>query len=838
MAQKPSSDALEKRVKELEGEVERLTQELQNSSLPSEGTADRRMSVEELELNEAKRMLANSQKRYHDLVNFLPQTIFETDENGYFTFINRYAEIEFGYSKEEAIGNLSYINTVIPECRPYIKTALTDYSLNIGDGLEFEMQRKDGSTFIGLVHYVPIFADDNFVGLRGIITNINDQKENELKAHENEEKYRLLVENQNDLVVKVDKSGCFIYVSPSYCKLFGKSEKELLGESFYPLVHEEDRELTANAMESLYKEPYSCYVEQRVLSANGWRWMAWSDKAILDDSGDVIEIIGVGRDITDRKNIEQALRESEENYRTIFELANDSIMIHDPKNLNIINANRNAINSYGLNSLDELRQHDFYSDPPYSEKEVGAWIKRALEKGLQVFEWKNIRVDGSVFWEEVCISPISIQGKECILSVARNITVRKSIEERMQKINKELKLRNEEYAALNEEYATQNEELQEAKERAEEADRLKSAFLANMSHEIRTPMNAIMGFSTLLAKANISNEKQKHYASIIKGRSNDLLKIIDDILDISKIEANQLVLQESSHSIKTLLDEVLDYALSKLEIDNNPKLSVSLVNQVVDKDNFNVDSGRLKQVLYNLLENAFKFTFTGEIEIGCKPGKNDNLLFYVKDTGIGIPLEKQVTIFDRFTQAHDIAQHNNTGTGLGLAISKGIVELMGGQIWVESQEGEGSTFYFTILYKEGAGAQGQSTNVSTNARSIQEGILIVEDDESNAAFLQEILSETNAPLWLAGTGGEALYLLSANSEIRIILLDVRLPDYNGLDLIKQFRVINPNVIIIAQSAYATSEDKLLGYQAGCDGYITKPINEDELLEILIRKAKG
>lgn len=831
MAQKPSTGALEKRVKELEGEIERLTQELQNSSLPSEGPADRRMSIEEIELNEAKRMLADSQKRYHDLVNFLPQTIFETDKNGYFTFINRYAEIEFGYSKEEAVGNLSYINTVIPECRSFVKTALDNSSQNIGEGIEMVMQRKDGSTFAGLVHYAPIFTGDSFVGLRGIITNINDQKENE-------EKYRLLIENQNDLVVKVDKSGCFIYVSPSYCKYFGKSEKELLGESFYPLVHEEDREFTANAMESLYKEPYSCYVEQRVLSANGWRWMAWSDKAILDDSGDVIEIIGVGRDITDRKNIEQALRESEENYRTIFELANDSIMIHDPENLSIINANRNALNSYGLNSLDELRQHGFYSDSPYSQKEAGAWIKRALDEGLQVFEWKNIRVDGSVFWEEVCLLPISIQGEDCILSVARNITVRKSIEERLQKINKELKLRNEEYAALNEEYATQNEELQEAKERAEEADRLKSAFLANMSHEIRTPMNAIMGFSTLLAKANISNEKQKHYASIIKGRSNDLLKIIDDILDISKIEANQLVLQESSHSIKALLDEVLDYALSKLEIGNNPKVSVSLVNQIVDNEILIVDSGRLKQVLYNLLENALKFTHTGEIEIGCKQGKNDNLLFYVKDTGIGIPLEKQVPIFDRFTQAHDIAQHNNTGTGLGLAISKGIVELMGGQIWVESQEGEGSTFYFTIPYKAGAGAQGQSHNVSTNAQSIQEGILIVEDDESNAAFLQEILSETNAPLWLAGTGGEALYLLSANSEIRIILLDVRLPDYNGLDLIKQFRVINPSVIIIAQSAYATSEDKLLGYQAGCDGYITKPINEDELLEILIKKTKG
>ncbi|MFP4556170.1 MAG: PAS domain S-box protein [Bacteroidales bacterium] len=835
MAQKPTIGALQKRVNELEGEVERLTSELQKIKTQSKGTPIINISKDEqansIELNEARRLLADSQKKYHDLVNFLPQTIFETDRNGTFTFINRYAEIEFGYSKEEAVGKLHYTETVIPKYRPYVIKALEDFSQNIGDGLEFVMLRKDGTTFTGLIHYAPIIIDDDFIGLRGIITNINYQKENE-------ERYRLLIENQNDLVVKVDKNGDFIYVSPSYCKYFGKSEKELLGKSFYPLVHENDRASTASTMESLYKEPYSCYLEQRVSTANGWRWLAWSDKAILNDKGEVVEIIGVGRDITDRKIIEKALQESEENYRTIFELANDSIMIHDPEDLTIVNANKNAISSYGLNTLDELRKHGFFSETPYSQKEAGEFIAKALSKGLQVFEWKNIRIDGSVFWEEVCLSPISIQGKDYVLSIARDITVRKSVEERLQKINKELKLRNEEYAALNEEYATQNEELQEAKERAEEADRLKSAFLANMSHEIRTPMNAIMGFSTLLSKANISNEKQKHYASIIRSRSNDLLKIIDDILDISKIEANQLVLQETSHNINTLLDNILDYALSKIEVENNPKISVSLVNQIVDKENINVDSGRLKQVLYNLLENALKFTLSGEIEIGCKDGKKGNLLFYVKDTGVGIPFEKQEAIFDRFTQVHDSERHNNTGTGLGLAISKGIVELMGGQIWVESQVGEGSTFYFTIPYKKGNVVADKGFDYERKVGGIKDGILIVEDDGSNASFLQEVLSQTNAPLWLATTGGEALKMLSSIPEIQIILLDIGLPDYNGLDIIKQFRVISPNVKIIAQSAYATAEDKLLGYQAGCDGYITKPINEDELLEILIRKTEG
>ncbi len=892
--------------------------------------------------------LETSKERFQSLVNLLPQTVWEADNKGVFTFINNYATIEFGYSSTEAIGKLSIVDTVIPEQQPLVIEMVKEASAGIGIGIEFTFIRKDGSTFEGLVHYSPIITKGDLKGYQGIITNISAQKQIEAKLKEKEELYRLIVENQNDLVVKVNPNNKFTYVSPSYCKYFNKTEEELLKQSFYPLVHEDDRDSTAEAMKRLFTKPYYCYLEQRVMVENEWRWLSWVDTSVLDSNNNVVEIIGVGRDITEQKTAEYNLKESnsrmnailtaipdlififgrdgtfleyyatgneilytsptkfigkkahevlpphlaeinqqyltkafetnekqsysysleindttryfdarmvlldneralsivrdmtsqkriqkaliisEENYRTIFELATDSIFIHDPETGAIIDANRNAIESYGLKTLDELKNFGFYSESPYGFDEALKWMKKCVTHGPQVFEWLNKRADGTYFWEEVHLSLAKLLGKDRIISLCRDITKRKSIEERLKAANRELKNRNEEYAALNEEYATQNEELQEAKEKAEEADRLKSAFLANMSHEIRTPMNAIMGFSSLLERGQTTPEKGKQYAEIIKRRSNDLLKIIDDILDISKIEANQMVMSPTVGNVSKLLDEILEYTLTKTEVDTNSNVRISIVNQLVDNPIIVTDFGRLKQVLFNLTENALKFTHQGSIEIGCNKHSSGMLLFYVKDSGTGIPLEMHDTIFERFQQAHKNV--NIGGTGLGLAICKGIVNLLGGDIWIESEEGKGSTFFFTISHTLPNTVEIEPETTNNNSQAINGTILIVEDDETNASYLKEILVQKGANTLVAETGRKALQLIAENPNISVILLDLKLPDYNGLELIKHFRKISPKVQIIIQSAFATNEDKQLGIKHGCRGYLTKPINPDNLLK--------
>jgi PAS domain S-box-containing protein len=891
------------------------------------------------------------QEQFIRLVNLLPQTIWETDDKGIFTYINKYAEVEFGYTYNDVVGKMSIIDTVIPNERHLVAPSQNEN----GVGKEFTMLRKDGTTFSALVHYTPIIKNNSYAGLQGIITNISEQKQIQNKLKENEEKYRLLIENQNDLVVKVNPKGEFLYVSPSYCNYFEKSEQELLGNSFFPLVHDDDKKSTEEAMKGLYTTPYHCYLEQRVFTRGEWRWLAWLDTSILDPQGNITEIIGVGRDITDQKraeiklsesnernkallsaipdvmfvfnkqgdildchspkeelllvpqeeftgknlsevappylvrineqkidalfktgkaqyysypleingetkhfegrmvklgkgkalsivrditeqrNMEEALRQSEENYHTIFQLANDSIIIHEPHTGKIIDANKIAIESYGLKTLEELKEHGYSSEPPYSLFDAMRWMTKAITEGPQIFEWKSVRCDGSIFWEEVHLSIAKILGKERIISISRDVTVRKSIEDKLQRINRELKERNEEYAALNEEYITQNEELKNAKEKAEAADKLKSAFLANMSHEIRTPMNAIMGFSGLLVKGKIPEEKQKQFAEIIKRRSGDLLKIIDDILDISKIEANQIVLQKTKGSIKDLLNEVFEYSLTKAEMDSKSNIKLSLVQQLQDVNQIITDFGRVKQILFNLVENALKFTHEGSVEIGCSVQNKNFIVFHVKDSGPGIPKENQSKIFERFQQAHDISKQDFGGTGLGLAISKGFVDLLGGEIWVESEEGVGSEFFFTIPIVSDNGTTNPEKDLNDlREKNITGNILIVEDDEMNSMFLKEALQEIPFNIKVANNASQALDVAKNDKRIDIVLLDIGLPDKDGLTLIEPIKALIPGVRVIIQSAFATNDDIEKGKRANCDGYITKPIDPDTLLNEIAR----
>jgi PAS domain S-box len=797
-----------------------------------------------------------------------------------------------------------------------------------------------------------------------IIKDITYRQVEKQQAELHQKNYKLLVENQTDLIVKVDNQGHFLFVSPSYCNTFGKSEDQLLGKNFMPLVHKDDKESTAKSLASIYFPPHISYHEQRAKTKEGWRWIAWSNNAVLNSKSEVVAIIGVGRDITSQKMAEQKLQESEErfrqminllpqpvletnsnglitftnqyfrtefgystndfqnrininqliskeelkrarkflfhtsnnghesnaflllrkdgtqfpaivnkaaiivddkkiglriiitniseqkanedkirqsenNYRTIFELASDSILIHNYIDGAITDGNRNAIQSYGLSTLDELKQYSYWNQPPYSYKEAMHYLNKTKEGTTQRFEWKNVRKDGTIFWEEVQLSKVMIQNIPQIISISRDITERRRIQEEMLTINQELKERNEEYAALNEEYIAQNEELLQAKDRAVESDRLKSAFLANMSHEIRTPMNAILGFAGLLAEPNFKQDKQQHFASIIKQRSLDLLKIIDDILDISKIEANQLKLQPANGKISQMLNDLFDLYCSKQIIGNKPNIIIRLNNQLTPNDDeIFADFGRLKQILVNLIENSWKFINTGYIEFGCEMTKPDNLLFFVKDTGIGIPEEKQELIFHRYRQAHDSLPNAGGGTGLGLTISKGIVELMGGSMWLESKVDQGSTFYFSIPRKTiKKSTPPLLTKREKDYQLDNLKILVIEDDKYNAEYIEQLLRSANTHPTIASDGAKGIEFLTNGYRPNIILLDVRLPDINGLELIPLIRKIIKRTPIIAQTAYATEEDRQNCLSAGCTDYIAKPISKEKLLTLIGKHTK-
>lgn len=384
--------------------------------------------------------------------------------------------------------------------------------------------------------------------------------------------------------------------------------------------------------------------------------------------------------------------------------------------------------------------------------------------------------------------------------------------------------------------------LQKSVKKAEESNRLKTIFLANMSHEIRTPMNAIVGFSELLSMTNPSQKDRDEFLCLIKKSSTDLLHIIEDVIDIAKIESKQLkIIHKRTQPAEIVRDLARIYAEQLERLQNgNVKINIRIPDSE-SKIALRTDPKRLKQVLSNLIGNAIKFTEKGTIEVGYKLAENKLIYFYVKDTGIGIPQNMQPKIFDQFVQVENTYQKNKNGTGLGLAISKNLVNLMGGNIWVSSTPSKGSNFYFYLPYikaeKPKRRLRQQISNTVQSQSLATKTILIAEDEESSYRYLEECLQTTGARLLRAHTGSEAIRLVESNDSIDLILMDIKLPEINGIDATKYISHIKPHIPIIAQTAFAMESDRQACLEAGCCDYISKPINISNLMRI-IKKHSG
>ncbi|MCX6280403.1 MAG: ATP-binding protein [Bacteroidetes bacterium] len=382
-------------------------------------------------------------------------------------------------------------------------------------------------------------------------------------------------------------------------------------------------------------------------------------------------------------------------------------------------------------------------------------------------------------------------------------------------------------------------DLVTAKEKAQEADRLKSAFLANMSHEIRTPMNSIVGFAQLLADTALSHEEHDRYTSIIQSRSDDLMHIINELLEISRIESGNAKVVKNEVDLNQLLDEIHTITLQKLQKSNRHELTAVCVkpfpaNQTV----FISDPYILKQVFTNLIDNALKFTSKGCIKYGYSVPENQTINCFVSDTGLGISKENQAVIFEHFRQADIEHAHLYGGTGLGLSICRGALALIGGTISVESSQGDGSTFRFTIPFEK---VEKQTDNKtifqSKKPKPALEQwpgkrLLLVEDEVSNMQYLQAILSKTGTELTCVYNGKQLREQYKSLNHFDLVLLDIRLPDALGWDLAREIKNIRPDLPVISQTAFAMSSDNIKSKEAGCDNYISKPISKDTLLNML------
>ena len=404
-------------------------------------------------------------------------------------------------------------------------------------------------------------------------------------------------------------------------------------------------------------------------------------------------------------------------------------------------------------------------------------------------------------------------------------------------LNKELDKRKDEVEEVNKnlekKVKERTSELLEAKERAEQSDKLKSAFLANMSHEIRTPMNGILGFSQLLLEAEDDDERRE-FVEVINRNGNHLLDLINDIIDLSKIEVGMLAMSHSEFSLNAMIEEVYNmfksnHKVLEKRVELRVRSSLSGVNAVITSDRT-----RLKQILINLMSNAMKYTANGFVEIGYTVHKED-LLFYVKDTGTGIPREQQEVIFDRFMQATVDHQPKFEGSGLGLAISKAFVQLLGGEIWVESNYPGGSVFSFTIPFLQGDQSIFKHFSIKPSDMNFNwknKVILVAEDVPTNYLLIQTALRKTEVKLIWAKNGQEAVDESRKDQRIDLVLMDVRMPVMDGYAATSQIKEIRPNVPVIAQTSYAMDGDREKSQEAGCDDYIAKPFNVNEFLNLI------
>lgn len=385
----------------------------------------------------------------------------------------------------------------------------------------------------------------------------------------------------------------------------------------------------------------------------------------------------------------------------------------------------------------------------------------------------------------------------------------------------------------NEAYKLMNEKLIEAKDKAEESDRLKTVFLQNISHEIRTPMNGILGFLDLLNDDNLLEEDRKAYIDIINKSGKRLLTTINDVIEISKIESGQISLHYSNVNIVELMTDL--YEFFKKQADEK---GLKLIYNQTSSEKLpliETDKSLLEKVLVNLLRNAVKFTTKGIVEFGYFKEK-DQLIFYVNDTGCGIPADRRDAVLERFVQSDLNLTRAHEGSGLGLAIAKAYIELLGGKIKLESEENKGSKFYFNIPY---IAVKQKEVSTSTEKASLKQlnkkiTILIAEDDEFSFMYLENILKSDFITIIHTNNGVNTVDIIKSNPDITMVLMDIKMPMMNGLVATQHIREFNPDIPIIAQTAYAFKEDKEEIFESGCNDFITKPIDRTELIRLIFK----
>ncbi|MFH1119723.1 MAG: response regulator [Bacteroidota bacterium] len=656
----------------------------------------------------------------------------------------------------------------------------------------------------GASDYVP---KDQYIRLCNSIDEILEKRQirkawmaTEAVLRQSEARFSSILNNISNIAVQgYAPDGTIKYWNKASEKLYQYSTEEAMGKNLFDLIiPDELLEYAKNGVKRMFETGQAHPGEElRLKRKDGSYVYVFSSHAVYKLTDEEAELYCIDLDLTERIKAENALLESENRYRRLVENSLIGIFQSRPDG-QFLFVNEALSSMLEFDSLEEILVTP--ADHLYLHPEDKTELLKSVSERKSVCDFETILLTKNGHRKDVIINA-SVEGNS-ISGMILDITGRKAAER----------------------------EMIRAKEIAEESDRLKSTFLANLSHEVRTPMNGIVGFAELLFEKNLDEETKLSFVETIHQNSYQLLKIITDIIEISKIETEQLTVNYREFSLKHLMNK-----LEKKYSDLAKKKSVSIHFPLNCKEfDFDIisDEDKINQIFTHLLDNAIKFTESGSIEVLCE--MNDlSLEFSIKDTGIGVKQGYEKLIFEPFRQVEDALNRKHGGNGLGLSIAKAYIESLGGKIWLKPNPEGGSVFVFSLpvrckLPESGTPCVDQSEYPDYSKYTF----LIAEDEFTNLTYLKKLLIPTGASLLYATTGRQAIEITESNPAINLVFMDIKMPEIDGLEATRIIKKHKPYLPVVATTAYVMTGDREVCISAGCDGYIAKPIRKAELFRIL------
>ncbi|MDZ7777045.1 MAG: PAS domain S-box protein [Bacteroidales bacterium] len=788
-----------------------------------------------------------------------------------------------GYSREELIGKNTRI--LYPSLEEYEFVGKENYDQikeKRIDEVETHWQKKDGSIINILLVSTPINISDYSKGVTFTALDITYRKRAEMikQLQYNIARATITTKNLNELFDSVKNELNKIIDARNFVIAFYNKETGMLSANVDRDEEGEipewpaEKSLTGYVIEQnrpviLRKNEILRLHEKGIIEIYGTISEAWLGVPLKTEDG-VIGAIVVQNydnpDVYDQYSMEMMEALAHELSMFIDRQRSEGKVIKlstavEQSSVSIMITNRKGAIEYVNPFFTELTGYSFEEakgkNPNIlkSGHQSKTFYKQLWDTILSGSDWKgellNKKKNGELYWVKAVVSPI-VNSEDVItnfVAIKEDITERKKIIEELIIANKELAFQNDEkekraaeLILANKELAFQNkqkekraEELVAAKEKVQENDKLKTAFINNISHEIRTPLNGILGFGSLLLEADPSPEDKEEMLAYMQHSSNRLVNTVTDYMDMAQIVSNTMEVQKKELLLQAFFEEVIE---EKKQLCAGKKIGFEADYQNNVELTLDSDPALISKILNILFDNALKFTTRGKISCGYKV-KDEFVEFFVQDTGKGIAPGKLDVIFNMFTQEDSSYTRAHEGSGLGLTIARGMVKLLGGTISITSEQGIGSTFAITVPYKEESLTQKappeEEKNVPVAGKPL---VLVAEDEESNAMYLEVVLKKAGCDYLLTDNGKEAVALCKKHSDITLVLMDIKMPVMNGLEATKRIREFRPELPIIATTAYAQTGDEQRFLAAGCDGYLPKPIKKEKLMALFQKYLKS